>query len=83
MSNRRNFLKHSAIGAIGAIVLPKLYNNIIQKENPNSLKGHPMVISTWKHGLPANIAAMEVLHQFKLLKKLQQDQLLYVEKRKI
>ncbi|MEC7863790.1 MAG: N(4)-(beta-N-acetylglucosaminyl)-L-asparaginase [Bacteroidota bacterium] len=61
MSNRRNFLKHSAIGAIGAIVLPKLYNNIIQKENPNSLKGHPMVISTWKHGLPANIAAMEVL----------------------
>ena len=32
MSNRRNFLKHSAIGAIGAIVLPKLYNNIVQKE---------------------------------------------------
>ena len=61
MSNRRNFLKHSAIGAIGAILLPKLYNNIIKKENPNSLKGHPMVISTWKHGMPANIAAMEVL----------------------
>ena len=61
MSNRRNFLKHSAIGAVGAIVLPKLYNNIIQKENPNSIKGHPMVISTWKHGMPANVAAMAVL----------------------
>lgn len=61
MSSRRNFLKHSTIGAIGAIILPKLYNTIIQKENPNSKKGHPMVISTWKHGMPANEAAMKVL----------------------
>jgi len=61
MSNRRNFLKHSAIGAIGALILPKLYHNINRKENPNSLKGHPMVISTWNHGMPANEAAMAVL----------------------
>ena len=61
MSNRRNFLKHSAIGAIGAILLPKLYKGINHKTNPNASKGFPMVISTWKHGLPANEAAMKIL----------------------
>ena len=61
MSNRRKFLKHSAIGAIGAIVLPKLYNRITRKTNPNTGKGFPLVISTWDHGLPANEAAMQIL----------------------
>ena len=61
MSNRRSFLKYSTIGALGAMILPKIYNNFNRKKNPNSLKGFPMVISTWKHGLAANEAAMKVL----------------------
>ena len=62
MSNRRKFLKHSAIGAIGAILLPELYKGLTRKSNPNTKKGFPMVISTWEHGLPANEAAMKILH---------------------
>jgi len=61
MSNRRSFLKNSAIGALAAIATPKIYNAMNQKNNPKSNKGYPMVISTWKHGFPANEAAMKIL----------------------
>jgi N4-(beta-N-acetylglucosaminyl)-L-asparaginase len=61
MSNRRNFIKGGVLGAIGTAIFPKLIPAKAKKANPNSEKGHPMVISTWKHGMPANIAAMEVL----------------------
>ena len=54
-------MKYSTIGALGTIILPKIYNNFSRKKNPNSLKGFPMVISTWKHGLAANEAAMKIL----------------------
>ena len=63
MANRRSFLKYSTIGALGAMILPKIYNNFSRKKNPNSLKGFPMVISTWKHGLAANEAAMKILEK--------------------
>lgn len=61
MSNRRNFIKGTALGALGALVLPKLSDLKEVKKNPNSSSGLPVVISTWNHGLPANVAAMEVL----------------------
>ena len=61
MSNRRSFIKGGIIGAVGTAIFPKLIAAKIEKTNPNSEKGHPMVISTWKHGMPANVAAMEVL----------------------
>ena len=61
MSNRRNFIKGGLLGAVGTVIFPKLIAAKAEKTNPNSEKGHPMVISTWKHGMPANVAAMEVL----------------------
>ena len=61
MSNRRNFIKGGVLGAVGTAIFPKLISAIAQNTNPNSEEGHPMVISTWKHGMPANVAAMEVL----------------------
>ena len=61
MSNRRSFIKGGIIGAVGTALFPKLITAKAEKKNPNSKEGHPMVISTWKHGMPANIAAMEVL----------------------
>ena len=61
MSNRRNFIKGGVLGVVGTAIFPKLISAIAQNTNPNSEKGHPMVISTWKHGMPANVAAMEVL----------------------
>jgi isoaspartyl peptidase/L-asparaginase-like protein (Ntn-hydrolase superfamily) len=61
MSNRRNFIKGTALGALGALILPKLSNLKVSKKNPSSSSGLPVVISTWNHGLPANEAAMEVL----------------------
>ena len=61
MSNRRNFIKGGLLGAVGTAIFPKLIAAKAEKTNPNSEGGHPMVISTWKHGMPANVAAMEVL----------------------
>ena len=61
MSNRRNFIKGGVLGAIGASIFPKLSIAKMDKTNPNSDNGFPMVISTWRHGMPANEEAMEVL----------------------
>ena len=62
MSERRNFIKKSTIGALGAFLLPKSVQSIINtNNNDNSAKEFPMVISTWRHGLAANTAAMESL----------------------
>ena len=62
MSERRSFIKKSAIGALGAFLLPKTTEGITSVNNNNhSAKEFPMVISTWRHGLAANEAAMEAL----------------------
>lgn len=64
MKNRRNFLKGTLLGALGALLAPKIISNInTPKENINSKEGFPMVISTWNHGLDANEGAMNVLNQ--------------------
>jgi isoaspartyl peptidase/L-asparaginase-like protein (Ntn-hydrolase superfamily) len=64
MSNRRNFIKGGVLGAIGASIFPKLSIAKMDKTNPNSDNGFPMVISTWRHGMPANEEAMEVLKNY-------------------
>ena len=61
MSNRRSFIKGSALGILGTTIFPKLIPIKKPKKNPNSTEGYPMVISTWKHGMPANEAAMSIL----------------------
>jgi len=61
MKTRRNFLKKSAIGAIGTMLLPKITKAKMDKKNKYSKKGFPIVISTWRHGISANEEAMEVL----------------------
>jgi len=61
MSNRRTFIKGGLLGSIGTFILPKLITAETKKTNSNSEKGYPMVISTWEHGMPANVAAMKVL----------------------
>lgn len=60
MLKRRRFIKKSAIGALGAVLLPKTTQSIMNN-NIYSSKGSPMVISTWRHGIPANEAAMKSL----------------------
>ena len=68
MSTRRKFLQVSSATAIGAISLPALLSS--QKRNKFSkdsedltvfVRNHPVVISTWNHGIPANEAAWKVL----------------------
>ena len=62
MSERRSFIKKSAIGALGAFLLPKTTEAIMgTNNNTHSSKEFPMVISTWRHGLAANEAAMDSL----------------------
>ena len=57
MSNRRNFIKKSALGSLGvsSILGCDELNNI------NIKKTYPRIISTWNHGLDANKKAWEVL----------------------
>ena len=61
MKTRRNFLKKSAIGLVGTMLLPKITKAKMEKTNKQSEKGFPIVISTWRHGISANEEAMEVL----------------------
>ncbi len=63
MSNRRKFLTQSTLGLGGALLLPNLLSAKSNKKNPNARVGYPMVISTWNHGIDANIASMEVLEK--------------------
>lgn len=65
MSNRRKFLQNISIATVGAMTFPKILSGkkVLERKNPNSMKGFPMVISTWKHGLPANEAAMKILEK--------------------
>ena len=62
MKNRRQFLKGTVLGAAGALILPKAFTrSTLNKTNPHSQSGFPIVISTWNHGLAANEAAMQIL----------------------
>ena len=61
MKTRRNFLKKSAIGVVGTMLLPKITKAKMKKTNKQSEKGFPIVISTWRHGISANEEAMKML----------------------
>lgn len=56
MISRKNFLKLTALG--GFLPVKRFSSNIQASSTPVN---KPVVISTWKHGLPANEAAWEVL----------------------
>ena len=61
MSNRRNFIKGAFLGSIGAAISPKMISAKGTKKNSHSEEGTPVVISTWEHGMPANVAAMSII----------------------
>ncbi|WP_338356054.1 N(4)-(beta-N-acetylglucosaminyl)-L-asparaginase [Yeosuana marina] len=58
MSNRRDFIKTTALGAIGASTLLSCKNASENKLEETSAallsQKKPLIISTWNHGLPAN-----------------------------
>lgn len=58
MSNRRDFIKTTALGTIGVSTLLSYKNNTESKleETPAAIltQKKPLIISTWNHGLPAN-----------------------------
>lgn len=61
--NRRNFIKKTALTASGLVVGNALFDQSL-KALPQDMGGRrsfPAVISTWRHGLEANVAAMQVL----------------------
>src|SRR5665213_639004 len=64
--DRKNFLQSSAMfaafSAMGTSAFAKATDKKPKpKVNPNSSKGGPVVISTWKHGMPANEEAMKTI----------------------
>jgi isoaspartyl peptidase/L-asparaginase-like protein (Ntn-hydrolase superfamily) len=65
--NRKSFLRNSFLTSIFAaagfnsFAKNPLDKKVIPKKNPNSSVGGPLVISTWKHGMPANEEAMKTL----------------------
>ena len=72
MKTRRDFLKTSAIGAAGVMVAgcssavtskPELTENETNSEadTASSDVTHPIIISTWNHGMDANSAALDSL----------------------
>ncbi len=57
MFNRRKFIQSSALGTVGAL----LGKNAVSEPALFSIKGKPVVISTWDAGLRANKGAWEIL----------------------
>jgi N4-(beta-N-acetylglucosaminyl)-L-asparaginase len=65
--NRKQFLKTTALAAAGVAVTGSLSAaekaDKGKKTNPNSKAGFPLVISTWNHGMAANVEAMKTLKE--------------------
>jgi N4-(beta-N-acetylglucosaminyl)-L-asparaginase len=61
MANRRNFLKLSALTASLFAVNKTKATQIISEHTKESIK--PIVISTWRFGIEANVAAWEILNK--------------------
>lgn len=62
MSNRRKFIKLSALGATflgGGVYFQRAFGSTLNTTQNNK----PIVISTWDHGIPANEAAWKILSQ--------------------
>src|SRR5699024_4742938 len=56
MINRRSFLKKMALGSLVPL-------NFTSFAGSSQKSDGPVVISTWKHGLPANKAAWKILKE--------------------
>lgn len=61
MSKRRSVIKSLVLGSLGTAIFPKIISAKEKKKNPNSEEAIPMVISTWEHGIKANVAAMSII----------------------
>ncbi|MFT7427095.1 MAG: N4-(beta-N-acetylglucosaminyl)-L-asparaginase, partial [Algoriphagus sp.] len=60
MSERRKFIKQSLLGS--AFLIPGISSARTQDKNPLLIGEMPLILSTWNHGLPANVAAMAQLN---------------------
>ena len=67
MTNRRNFIKKSAIGGAGLLLFPACVEGSNEKttksEKNRSELETPIVISTWNHGIDANKEAMRIISE--------------------
>ncbi|KAF2327686.1 isoaspartyl peptidase/L-asparaginase family protein [Flavobacterium daemonense] len=62
MTNRRNFLKTAAIASVAVALQSFQSKSEKEEEKVMSKKGKkPIVLSTWRFGIPANEAAWEIL----------------------
>jgi L-asparaginase/N4-(beta-N-acetylglucosaminyl)-L-asparaginase len=62
MKSRREFIQLSALGTVLGLTPSVLGAMPVENEKKAKSSG-PMAISTWKHGLPANEAAWEILRK--------------------
>ena len=63
MLSRRKFLAGSVLATSGFIIKPQL-SAAAEKSSPvHGTKGKPIIISTWRHGLPANQVAGAILEK--------------------
>jgi len=63
MKNRRDFIKLSALGGVAVLtnscLTSKNENKIRQTSQKKIIK--PIVVSTWNHGMEANVSAWKIL----------------------
>ena len=58
---RRDFIKASALGATVPASMLVSCSSVNSKIKIN--KDNPIILSTWAHGLPANVAALKALEK--------------------
>lgn len=67
MSDRRKFIKQTALGSLGLSTVYTCANNsndkIATKISTSKSETKPLIISTWNHGLPANEEAWKQLQK--------------------
>jgi N4-(beta-N-acetylglucosaminyl)-L-asparaginase len=62
MSGRRSFIKNSLLAST-SVLIPGGVQKIAQRSISGSQAYKPLILSTWKHGIPANEKAWEVLNE--------------------
>lgn len=62
MSGRRSFIKNSLLAST-SVLIPGGVQKIAQNSTSGSQAYKPLILSTWKHGIPANEKAWEVLNE--------------------
>ncbi len=61
-TSRREFIKQSAFMGISALGFAKFpFLNLENNPKETIMQANPVVVSTWKHGIPANEAAWKIL----------------------